>query len=450
MINTLYLPELREMLAESNADELREFCTALHPGRTAEFMEGLTASEAWEVLQYADDQLKQEIFSYLEPEMQIAIVESQDRAKVADFIADVAPDDRVDILDDVHPDVVSEIMPMLPAEERRDILRLQSYPEDTAGGMMTTEVARLHETSTAKQALDELGRQSEELETIYYFYVVDETNQLRGVVSARELIVTYLRRPDVKLGEIMETDIVSVSVDDDQEKVASVVAKYDLLVIPVIDHEHHLLGIITHDDVIDVVIEEATEDAHRSAAVEPLEESYLRTRLVTLSWKRGLWLTILFFAALLTAFALQRYEIQLEQWGWLVYFIPLVISSGGNTGSQSATLVITAMATGDVSLSDWRRVLLREMLMGLMLGGFLAAIGFFPALFLAQNPRDAFVVPITLLFVVVCGTLLGSMLPLLFQRLGLDPALMSNPFVAGIIDILGIVIYLNVAILLLS
>jgi len=203
--------------------------------------------------------------------------------------------------------------------------------------------------------------------------------------------------------------------------------------------------------VIDVVREEATEDAHRIAAVSPLEEGYLDTHLLTLVWKRGMWLFILFIGALLTAFALKAYDRQLDTWIWLVAFIPLVISSGGNTGSQSATLIITALTTGDIALGDWLRVVLREFLMGLFLGGFLGVIGFFAALLTTSGigVTDALVIPITLLLVVVCGTLCGSVLPLLFQRLGLDPALMSNPFVAGIIDILGIVIYVNVAMALL-
>ncbi|HIN94784.1 MAG TPA: magnesium transporter, partial [Planctomycetes bacterium] len=230
---------------------------------------------------------------------------------------------------------------------------------------------------------------------------------------------------------------------------AQKVARYDLLAIPVVDSDRRMLGIITHDDVIDVVREEATEDAHRIAAVNPLEASYLKIRLMTLSWKRGIWLTILFIAALLTALILQNYETALANHAWLIAFIPLVISSGGNTGSQSATLVITAMAIGDVKLQDYMRVISRELIMGLILGGFLGTIGFLVTLAMVQSVQMAIIIPITLILVVVCGALAGSVLPLLFKRLGLDPALMSNPFVAGIVDILGIVIYMNVALALL-
>jgi magnesium transporter len=444
MINTIYLPEIREMLSEGNESGLREFCTALHPARTADYMQGLEPEEIWEVLKYAEPQLRSQIFSYIEHDKQVALVEEQDRHEVADLIEDLAPDDRVDMLDDVSEEVVDELMPLLPTEERRDILRLQQYEEDTAGAIMTTEMAKLPESLTVRQAFEELSHQAAELETIYYIYVVDERDHLRGVVSARQL-VSKLARPDTPLSDLMDTDIVVAHVDEDQEEVARKVARFDLLAIPVVDREYRLAGIITHDDVIDVFREEATEDAHRIAAVDPLEESYMKTRLFTLSWKRGLWLTILFFTGSLTAILMKHYEGVQLQLEWLAWFVPLIISSGGNSGSQSATLIITAMATGDIRSHDWARVVWRELLSGLMLGSFLGVIGFFGAWAILGNPVHALILPATLLLVVTCGTLSGSILPLTFRRLGLDPALMSNPFVACIIDVLGIVIYMRIA-----
>jgi magnesium transporter len=449
MINTLYLPELREMLAEHRDDELREFCNTLyHPLRTAEFMEGLNAHEAWQVLRHADVPQRVEIFGYFHRERQITILEQESRDEVAELIEALAHDDRVDLLQELDQAITDELLPLLPEAERRDILRLRMFPEGTAGSVMTTDAAMLTEHLTVSEALKELSEQAEELETIYYLYVVDNTQHLRGVVSTRQL-VSAMGRTATKLSELMETDIVTADASDDQEVVAQKVARYDLLAIPVVDRDRRMLGIITHDDIIDVVREEATEDAHRIAAVNPLEASYLKTRLTTLSWKRGIWLTILFIAALLTALILQNYETALANHAWLVAFIPLVISSGGNTGSQSATLVITAMAIGDVKLTDYLRVIYRELMMGLILGGFLGTIGFLVALVMVQSVQMAVIIPITLILVVVCGALAGSILPLLFKRLGLDPALMSNPFVAGIVDILGIVIYMNVALTLL-
>jgi magnesium transporter len=456
MVNTLYLPELREMLAEKDEAGLREFCTALHPARTAEFMEGLTPQEAWDVLQFAQEPLRSEIFTFLPEEMQEQIVQSEDRQEMADLIAELPPDDRVDLIKEVEPDIVEELMPLLPADERRDIQRLSAYPEGTAGSIMTTDVATLEERLTVGEAIEEIRRQAEEQETIYYLYVVGEGRQLRGLVSARQLL-SAMGKPQKPIVELMETDLIHVNAGDDQEEVAGKVARYDLLAIPVVDQEHRLLGIITYDDVIDVVREEATEDAQKIAAVYPLDEGYLEIPLATLSWKRGLWLMILFVGALLTAFALRHYEGQLHVWPFLVMFIPLVISSGGNSGSQSATLIITALTTGDVRLTDGLRVIGRELVMGFLLGGALGGLGFAAAWLLmppemsqVDTLRAAVVVFVTLVLVVVAGTLSGSVLPLLFKSLGLDPALMSNPFVAGIIDIAGIVIYINVAMLLLS
>ena len=229
----------------------------------------------------------------------------------------------------------------------------------------------------------------------------------------------------------METDLVTANVDEDQEDVANKVARLDLLAIPVVDDRHIMLGIITHDDVIDVVREEATEDAHRIAAVDPLDETYLRTSIFTLSWKRGMWLAILFFFALLTAFALDKYERVLNMYSWLVFFIPLVISSGGNSGSQSATLIITALSRGHISLSDWGKIVTRELAMGLLLGAGLALMGYAVSFFFdlgEENTYAMMVLPLTLLLVVVSGTMTGSVLPLVFERLGWRPCHDEQPF----------------------
>lgn len=451
MVNTLYLPELREYLAEGNAVELREFCTALHPARTAEFMEGLTADEAWSVLRHAEPHLREQIFTYFDHDKQVEIFQTQNRADIASLIVELASDDRVDLLQDVDPLVVDELLPLLPPEVRRNILRLRSYPQDTAGAIMSTEFARLGENLCVRDALAELSKQAENLETIYYIYVVDEDEHLRGVVSTRKL-VSKIGRGETRLGDLMETEVIAVSALDDQEEVARKVARYDLLAIPVCDHEGRMVGIVTHDDVIDVVRQEAVEDVQRIAGVTPLQENYLRAGLATLSWKRGMWLTILFFTAICTLSALKHYEHQIERWPWLVFFLPLIMSSGGNAGNQSATLIIAALTVGDVRLSDWWRVLRRELVVGLTLGLFLGIFGLAVSWFLTRSDEEArryafasLVVPITLVLVVTCGAVFGSLLPLLFKRLGADPALMSNPFVAGVSDILAIVIYMNVA-----
>ena len=317
---------------------------------------------------------------------------------------------------------------------------------------MTTEFAKLSESLTVAEALDELRRQAEELETIYYIYIVDEQDHLRGLVSAREL-VSSMGKPETQLGELMETGLVSAEADDDQEEVAQKVARYDLLAIPVVDVQRKMLGIITYDDVIDVVKEEAIEDAHRSVAVTPLDEEYLAVKLPTLVWKRGVWLAVLFFAALLTCVALQFFEDDVQsKFPWLMLFVPLIVSCGGNTGNQSATLIITALTNDQLTPNDWSRILKRELVIGAALGLILGLISLACVFVLREEARtlhSVWVVPATILLIMVLGAVIGAALPLLFSRMGLDPALMSNPFVAGIIDIVGIVLYMYVALALL-
>jgi len=448
-MNTLFLPELREMLAEDRTDELRDFCTALHPARTAEFMEGLDNEETWRVLQHAQPSRQSEVFQYFDTDRQVELIASQDEKQIAVLVTQLPADDAVDLLRKVSDERVDAILALVPAPDRRNIRRLQTFPEGTAGAMMTTEVACLSETLTVRQALDELSRQAERLETIYYIYVVDDTNHLRGVVSGR-LLISSIGRPETPLADLMKRDVVAVNVHDDQEQVAQKVAFYNILAVPVVDDSNHMMGIITHDDVIDVMREEAAEDVQRIVAVEPLSDSYLRTPVLVLSWKRGFWLMILFFAALSTAFALKMYQSWLDRYAWLVLFIPLIISSGGNSGSQSSTLIISALATKDIELSDWGLIVRREIIMGLLLGGIMGTMGYLCALILAPTMMQALIIPITILCVVLCGTCMGSVLPLIFKRMGLDPAMMSNQFVAGLSDLLGILIYVNVALLFLS
>lgn len=451
MINTLLLPELREMLAADDRAGLEDFCTAMHPARAAEFMQGLTPAETWAVLQAAEPAERVEIFEYLDEARQVEILETAAPEETSQVIANMAPDDRVDLLKLVDPAAVERLLPLVPTEERRDINRLSLYPEGTAGSLMTTNVARLSESVTVGDALKEIALQTQNHETIYYIYVVDGENHLRGLITARQLLM-HLGTPDKLVADLMQRDLVTVEATDDQEAVASKVADYNFMAIPVVDHEHHLVGIITHDDVIDVLREEAEEDAYRAGAIAPLEESYLSTPIHTLSWKRGMWLSALLAASFLTVFALKSFNKTLDAVGWLALFLPLIVSCGGNSGGQSATLVITALTSGDLTIKDWWRVLRRELSMGLLLGAWLGSIAYVGALLVVDEPTagELLVIPITLLLVVTCSTIVGGALPLIFRRLGLDPALMSNPFVAGIIDITGILIYLTVCITLLE
>ena len=444
MMNTLFLPELREMLSAHDMEELREFCTALHPARTAEFMEGLTPEEVWGVLLAADRITRSEIFNYLPEDIQVAILETCDTKQISQLIADMPPDDRVDLIKKADPVVVEEVLALVPTKERRDILRLRAYPEGTAGSLMTTEVAFLSENLTVREALGEIGRETHDFETIYYMYIVDEEMHLRGLVSARQLVM-HLGKPEMRLADLMSRDVVTVVTTDDQETVAEKVANYNFLAIPVVDPEQRLVGIITHDDIIDVLQQEATEDVLRMGAVGAMAESYLATPWLQLTRKRAGWLVLLFGGAFLTTFAMRSFSEHIQRYAWLAWFVPLVISTGGNSGGQSATLMIRALTTKEITPSDWRKVIVRELIIGFLLGSCLSVIGYLVGCFMAPSHIEALVLPLTIVLVVTCGTLLGSLLPLLFEKLGFDPALMSAPFIAGISDVVGIVLYMSVA-----
>ncbi len=455
MVNTLYLPELREMLADKDEAGLREFCGAIHPARNADFMEGLTAAETWAVLLHAELSLRAEIFGYLDEVKKKEILQGQDRQQIADLIGELPPDDRVDLLEEVHPDVTEQLMPLLPVEERRDIQRLSSYPEGTAGAVMTTAFARVKVGLTVREAMDEVIRQLSDLETMYYVYVVDEDGHLAGVVSARQLFAA-MRQPQTLVRDLVEREVVSVLVTDDQEAVARQVARFDFLAIPVVNAERRLEGIITHDDVIDVVVEEATEDAHRMGGVAPIAENILTASFATVWRRRMVWLSVLFVAELFTFTALAQFEDAIAAVVALSLFVPLCISTGGNSGSQAATLITRALALGQVSTQDWLRVLRREVLMGLALGVSLGAIAFFraaatPQRVLGNADRWVLAVVLSLSVGLIClwGTLVGSLLPLFFKRLKIDPGIASSPFVATFVDVTGILIYFSIAKLLL-
>ncbi len=447
MANPIILPELRLMLAEGDDQGLRDVVEELHPATVADFTEGLSVDETWRVLARAPLANQAEVFAFYPLAKQAELVLGSGRDRMSALLEEMASDNRVDLLKHLDPEVVEELLPLVARAERHDIRMLLSYPEDSAGSVMITEYASLPANITAAEALHRLRNVAPDNEMIYYIYVVDEHRHLLGFVSLRVLL---LAKPNALVGDLMKRDIICARVDEDRVAVAKKMAKYDFLAIPVVDEQNHLVGIVTHDDVLDVIQEEAVEDAQRIGGVTPLRMSYLQTALFTLTWKRGVWLTILFFTALLTTFALQNFDATITAFPWLVVFIPLVVSTGGNSGNQSATLIITALSSGDVVLGDWFRIVRRELIMGLLLGAGLALLGYLVAMIHAPTAQQAIVVPITILFVVTCGTLIGSLLPMLFLRLGLDPALMSNPFVAGIIDILGIVIYMTVALTVLT
>ncbi|PHX99812.1 MAG: magnesium transporter [Planctomycetaceae bacterium] len=442
--NPILIPELRLLLTESDTAGLREVAQELHPATVAEFSEGLDDQEIWQLLDAVSVERQAEIFPYYSMTRQVELVQSADRVRLGALLEWMAADNRDDLLRELDSDMVDEILPLVAKAERHDIRMLLSCPEDSAGTLMTTEYASLPADITAGEAVTRLRSQAPNSESIYYIYVLDSDRTLVGFVSLRDLIMA---KPTALVSELMQRDPISVRVDEQREYVVQKLARFDFIAIPVVDDRNRLVGIVTHDDVLDAVRQDATDDAQRIAAIAPLGESYLEAAILSMTWKRGVWLTILFATAAVTAMVLARSPIQHV---WLVAFIPLIIASGGNSGNQSATLVITALSTGDCRLADWPRILKRECVLGLLLGTLLAVPGYCLALVYAPNPAAATVIPLTILGVVMMGTMVGSVLPLLFRSVGLDPALMSNPFVSAIVDVVGIVLYMLIAILLLG
>jgi magnesium transporter len=442
--NPILIPELRVMLAEGDTAGLREVAEELHPATVAEFSEGLDDRELWQMLDAMAVERQAEVFPYYPMARQVELVKAGDRPHLGALLEWMAADNRDDLLRELEPEFVEEILPLVAKAERHDIRMLLSCPEGSAGSLMTTEYASLPAEITAGEAITRLRSQAPDSESIYYIYVLDAERKLVGFVSLRDLI---LARPTALVADLMQRDVIAVRVDEPSEKVVDALARFDFIAIPVVDDRNRLVGIVTHDDVLDAVRQDATDDAQRIAAIAPLGESYLEAAIVSMTWKRGVWLAILFATAALTAMVLAKSPIT---HAWLIAFIPLVIASGGNSGNQSATLVITALSSGDCKLSDWPRILRREFALGLLLGGLLAMPGYLLALVYAPSPVHALVIPITILCVVMLGTLVGSGLPLLFRSIGLDPALMSNPFVSAVVDIVGILLYTGISMLLLG
>ena len=446
MHDPLLLPELREMLIENDTRAMQEFCEVFHSGVVAENLEALSAQECWAVLSHTGLRRRVEIFEFQSLPRQMELVATLDKRDLSALFEEMSSDDRVALLKNMDPAQVELLLPLIAQAERGDIRKLLSYPEHSAGSIMTTEYASLPEGITAREALAQLRSQAPNRETIYYVYVIDDARHLHGFVSLRKL---FLARPEAPVSELMDKDVISVRVDEDQEVVANKIARYDFIAMPVVDDQGRLVGIVTHDDVLDVVQQEATEDAHLMGAVAPLEDGYLATPFFTLVWKRGIWLVGLLVAGFGTASVLEHYNSVTERWEWLDWFLPLVLASGGNAGSQSATLVIRALALGQLDLKAQLRIGRRELLTGLVLGGTMALLGF---VFASQYVLkvDAAVVAGTVALVVTFGTVNGTLLPIALKRLGFDPALMSNPLIASLSDILGVLIYFNLALFVLG
>jgi magnesium transporter len=368
----------------------------------------------------------------------------------------LAPDDAADLVQHVPDEERDALLGLLDDPTRKEVTALLAYKQDAAGGLMNPRYARLRPDMTVDEAIGYLRRQARtNLELISYLYVIDDQQHLLGVVSFREL---FASPPERTVREVMQRDLVTVREDQDQEEVGKLFSENDLIAIPVVDAEGHMKGIVTVDDIVDVVQAEATEDIQKLGGMEALEAPYLDIAFSRMFRRRGGWLSALFIGEMLTATAMAFFEDEIAKAVVLALFVPLIISSGGNSGSQASTLVVRAMSLGEVRLADWWRVVRREFASGLALGSLLGSIGFLRiVMWQAVTPlygehylRIAFTVGASLVGVVMFGSLAGSLLPFLFRRIGVDPASASAPFVATLVDVSGLVIYFTIAKLILG
>lgn len=393
----------------------------------------------------------EELFLSLKVHDQVELLSEASPLEKRSWVRLLAPDDVADLIQEMDPEYREQVLSLLDPQTRREVTALLAYAEDNAGGLMSSRFIRLRPEMSVDEAISYIRIQAKtHVETIYYAYVLATDQTLLGVVSFREL---FASTPDKKIKDIMTTDMVKVPVDTDQEHIGKIFSSQDLMAIPVIDANNHMVGIVTFDDVASVLQEEATEDIHKLGAVETLDAPYLKISMIEMMKKRGGWLLVLFLGEMFTATAMGYFQSEIERAVVLALFIPLIISSGGNSGSQASTLIIRAMALGEVRLKDWWRVLGREFLTGLALGTCLSLVGLtrimlWPAKEQIYGPHY-FLIALTVAFsivgVVLWGTLSGSMLPFILKKMRFDPASASAPAVATLVDVTGLIIYFTVA-----
>lgn len=428
--------EGREALSGS---ELQELWSALAPEARLEAFKALSRAEA------------EDFFWNLSAPDQVELLLALPAVERRGWMRLLAPDDAADAVQAAPEEERDGLLALLDDSARKEVTALLAYAEDQAGGLMSPRFARVRPDMTADEAISYLHKQARErVETIYYVYVLDAQQRLVGVVSFRQL---FEAPGSMKVRDLMQTEVVTVSEQMDQEDVGLLFAKHSLLAIPVVDADRHMKGVVTVDDIVDVVQEEATEDIQKIGGMEALDEPYLDIGLFRMIRKRAGWLSALFISETLTATAMGYYEHEIARAVVLALFIPLIISSGGNSGSQASTLVVRAMALGEARLRDWWRVMRREFAAGLALGSILGLIGLLrillwptrAALYGEHYVLVAITVACSLVGVVLWGTISGSMLPLIMRRLGFDPASASAPFVATLVDVTGLVIYFTMA-----
>lgn len=458
MKNPLVVPELRDVIAAGDSRTLREFCEAGQPAVVADLISALSAVEVWEVLRHADPPLRAEIFSHLDEILQVEVVATLRRDDIARLLADMPPDDRADLFKRMPDEEREAVLPALAQAEREDIRRLAAYQEGTAGAVMTSDYATLGPHLTASQAFERLREVAPDKETIYLAYVVDEQRRLLGFVSLKDLIVA---RREARVGDIMHRDVVYARVDEDQEDAARKIQKYDLIALPVLDGGDALVGIITHDDAIDIITQEHTEDIEKLMAIAGSHEAgvYLRTSSWVHFRNRAYWVVGLAVLGLVSGVIIHSFEATLMQLLILALYLPMVADTGGNTGSQSATVIVRALALREIVPKDALRVLFKEFQVAMLLAAILGALSWGKVMFLSAGTdipagfslnKIGAVIAVALGLQVVTATLIGALLPLGAARMKLDPAVVASPAVTTFVDITGLLLYFTTAKVLLG
>ncbi|MEO6904186.1 MAG: magnesium transporter [Bacteroidia bacterium] len=452
-----FLNELREAIRNENGAFIVEHFKELHPPDIAEILNELEIEEAKYVYKQLDEQIAADVLIELDENVREDFLASLTSKEIAEqFIDNMNSDDAANVISELPDNVQGEVLShMEDSEQASDIVELLNYDENTAGGLMATELIRVHVNSYSLECVREIRAQADSVSEIHAIYVVDDNEKLVGLLSVKKLIISPTRS---KVADIYETKVISVKTNTSAEEVANVMDKYNLVVLPVVDPLGRLVGRINIDDVVDARREEETEDVQKMAAMEALEEPYMSTPFLQMIRKRVGWLIVLFLGETLTATAMSFFEGEIEKAVILALFIPLIISSGGNSGSQASTLIIRALALGEITVRDWWLIIKKEFTTGLVIGLILGVIGFIRvaawSYFVTSYGPYWFLIALTIGFslvgVVLWGTLMGSLLPLVLKRLGLDPAVSSAPFVATLVDVTGLIIYFSVSILLLK
>ena len=439
------LPEVIELLQE-DPREVPEALSDLHPADVGEIINHLPVELIPRFLSAFPTDQAADFFEYTSEPLRMEVIPMMDLATAATLLDAMEPDEQADIVSKLPEELQQDLLQRLTPANKQEALQILQYPENTAGRIMTTEYISVAPKATVREALEAVKRGLPTRENYHHVYVLEGTS-LMGVLSIRDLL---LAEETTAIDSIMNPQVITVLPEADQEQAARLLSRYDLISVPVAAENGRMIGVVTVDDVIDVLVEEQTEDVQKLGGVEPFEYPYFQTGFWTIIRKRAVWLILLFIAEFLTGSALRHYDEALKHAISLVFFIPLIISSGGNSGSQSSTFITRALATGDIQFSNFFSVMWRESLSGVVMGVILGAIGFSRAYFWNTGVSVSIIVGLTLLGVVMVGTVVGAVLPLLLKRAGFDPAVSSAPAIASLVDVCGILIYFNIAKLFLA